>query len=287
MRASDLKLDEIGRDNRFDISFPHCPQRWALIEAKFPGLPLLIIDKEKRLVWGHDYVRLLLDRGRKRAPVLEVYITADAALFLNYNLSNRLFGLNLYEKLFFIRKISGLCPPAEIQRRADLDFKLDHVLLQNLDALLNVSLRQALAAGHVGLKAALQLITFSVSDQRALLRLFMKVRFSESYQSQLIRLLEEIAFCEKNPLARILGTLHLAALLRAEMPQRKIMEALNRRRFPAYARREREWRQWQKKKTVPGRIALAHAPFFDNEEIQIVLTAKTSLEAEELLRKLK
>ncbi|MBN2400564.1 hypothetical protein EH223_09235 [candidate division KSB1 bacterium] len=287
MGASDLPLKEISRDDCFDFSFPYCPQRQASIENKFFGLPLLIIDKKKRLVWGHGYLRLLRARGWKCAPVLEADITPAAALFLNFNLSNRLFGLNLYEKLLFIKKISVLCQPAEIQRRADLDFKLDDVLLQRLDALLNVSWRQALASGHLGLKSALQLIAFTVSDQRALRRLFMKVRFSESYQSQIIRLLEEIAFREKKSLARILQSLHLAVLLKAEMPQRKIMEALNRRRFPAYARREREWRRWQKKRVVPGRVALAHAPFFDNEEIQIVLTAKTSLQADALLQKLK
>ena len=70
------------------------------------------------------------------------------------------------------------------------------------------------------------------------------------------------------------------------MPQHKIMEALNCRRFPACSRRESEWQQWQKKLAIPGRLVLAHAPFFAKEEIQISLTAKNKLEAEELLRKL-
>jgi hypothetical protein len=214
-------------------------------------------------------------------------VAPAAALFLNFNLSNRLFGLNLYEKLLFVKKVSGLCPVVEIQRRAELDFNLNDVLFQSLDALLNVSLRQVLATGQLGLKAALRLIGFSVYDQRALLSLFMKVRFSESHQLLVMQILEETAFREKKSFARILAVLPLAHLLELEMPQHKIMEALNRRRFPAFSRRESEWRQWQKKKAVPGRVALTHIPFFASDEVQILLTAKNRLEAEELLRKLK
>ena len=287
MHTIDLKLEDISRDDVYDFSFPQCPQRYAAIEDKFPGLPLLIVDKAKRLVWGHDYLRLLLGRGQKNAVILETDIAPAAALFLNFNLSNRLFGLNLYEKLLFVKKTFNLCPRAEIQHRADLDFTLNDTLLQRLDMLLSISLRQALAAGQLGLKAALRLPDISVPDRRALLGLFMEVKFSESHQLQVIQLLEETAFREKKSFARILAALGLTHLLKLEMPQHKIMAALNRRRFPACSRRESEWRQWQKKMAVPGRLTLAHVPFFTKEEIQISLTAKNKLEAEELLRKLK
>jgi hypothetical protein len=287
MRTIDLKLEDISRDDVYDFSFPHCPQRFAAIEEKFPGLPLLIVDKAKRLVWSHDYLRLLLGRGRQNAVIFAADIAPAAALFLNFNLSNRLGKLNLYEKLLFVKKISGLCPREEIQRRAELDFNLNDALLQRLDALLSVSLRQVLAAGQLGLKAAMRLTDFAVSDRRALLGLFKRVKFSDSHQLQVMQLLEETAFREKKSLARILAALDLTDLLKLEMPQQKIMEALNRFRFPACSRLESEWRQWQKKKTIPGRLALAHAPLFANEEIQISLTAKNKLEAEELLEKLK
>jgi hypothetical protein len=286
MRSTDLKLKDINRDDVYDFTFPHCPQRYAALEAKFPGLPLLIVDQAKRLVWGHDYLRLLLGRGRGNAVIFEADIAPAAALFLNFNLSNRFFGLNLYEKLLFVKKIFSLCPVAEIQRRADLDFSLNDTLLKNLDALLSVSLRPALAAGQLGLKAALRLTDISSPDRRAVIGLFKKVKFSESHQLQVMQLLKETAFREKKSFARILAALRLAYFLRLEMPQHKIVEALNRRRFPAWSRRESEWRQWQKKKAIPGRLTLTHVPFFAKEEIQISLIAKNRLEAEELLKKL-
>jgi hypothetical protein len=250
-------------------------------------LPLLIVDKAHRLVWGHDYRRWLHGKGQKNAVIFMADVAPAAALFLNFNLSNRLFGLNLYEKLLFIRKISGLCPCAEIQRRAELDFPLNDALIGHLDTLLNVSFRPLLAGGQLGLKAALRLAEIAVPDRRALLGLFKAVKFSESHQLQVVQVLEETSFREKKSFARILAAAALSALLKLEMPQQKIMEALNRLRFPAFSQHESEWRKWQKDKAVPGRLVLAHEPFFAGEAIQISLTAKNRLEAEELLRKLK
>jgi len=106
MQTRDLKLADIHRDDAYDFSFPRCPQRYAGFETRFPGLPLLIVDTEKRLVWGHDYLRLLLGRGRKITTFLQEQLTPIEALLLNFNLSNRLFGLNLYEKLLFVKKMA-------------------------------------------------------------------------------------------------------------------------------------------------------------------------------------
>lgn len=287
MLTIDLKLEDISRDDVYDFSFPQCSQRYTAIEEKFPGLPLLIVDRAKRVVWGHDYLRLLLGRGQKKVLILEADFAPAAALLLNFNLSNRLFGLNLYEKLLFVKKISSLYPLEEIQRRADLGFNLNDMLFQRLDALLSDPFRQALGAGQLGLKAAMRLADIAALDRLAVLGFFMEVKFSESHQLQIIQLLEEIAFHEKKSFAWILAALGLNHLLKLEMPQHKIMEALNLRRFPACSRLESEWQQWQKKMTIPGRLLLAHVPFFASEKIQISLTAQNKLEAEELLKKLK
>jgi len=282
-----LKLEDLNRDDAYDFSFPPLPQRLAGIEEKFPGLPLLIVDKARRIVWGHDYFRLLQARGQNDSVAFEADFSAAEALLLNFNLCDRLFGLNLYEKLLFIRKITRCCSREEIQRRADLGFSLNDALLERLDALLDVSLRPLLAAGRLALKAALRLLELVPPGRKALLGLFVKIKFSESQQLQVIQLLEEIAFREKKSFARILAAPETTDLLKLEMPQQKIMEALNRRRFPACSRQESEWRHWRKKVSLSNDLTLAHAPFFTNEEIQISLTAKNRLEAEELLKKLK
>lgn len=287
MMSVDLNLKDISRDDAYDLSFPPCPQRCAALEEKFPSLPLLIVDKEKRLVWGHDYLRFLLGRGRESAVILEVDLSPADALVLNYNLSNRLFGLNLCEKLLFVGKISPLLADAEIRRRAELGFALGEPLRQALGVLLSEPFRPVLAAGRLGLKAALQLAGMEAADRSALLAVFRSCGFSESQQGLVIQMLEETAFREKKTLAAILAAADPGALLAGEMPQKRFLAALHALRYPAWEQREREWRAWEKKAASGSGLSLAHAPYFTCEEVQVTLTVKDRLQAEKLLAGLK
>jgi hypothetical protein len=286
MISIELNLEDISRDDAYDFSFPPCPQRCAVVEKKFPGLPLLIVDKEKRLVWGHDYLRFLRSRGQESAVIFEAQISPAAALYLNFNLSNRFFGLNLYEKLLFVKKISGLCPQTEIQHLAELDFTLNEFLLEKLEILLAEPFRTCLAAGRLGLKAALKIADMAEGDRLAMVGLLQACKFSESQQWLLTQWLEETAFREKKTLATILAASGLDLLLEKEMPQKKILDVLQALRYPEFARAEGEWRKWQKKMAA-GCVSLAHAPFFASKEVQVTVTVKNLAAAEKLLAKLK
>ena len=287
MPAQDVALKELSRDPAYDFSYPRLPGRSAGLADRFPGLPLLVVDQEKRIVWGHDHFRWLRAHCRKKAEVLAVDISPAQALFLNFNLSSLFFGLNLYEKLLFTRKISAHCTGQEIQRRADLGFALTDALLQRLDELLSAYFRPVLAAGRLGLKTALQLADFSLPDCRALLTLFKKVRFSESQQALVIQLLEETAFREKKSLASILAAARLGALLKREMPQKRIIDALQAVRYPALTRHEEEWRTWSRAAGAGKGLALTHSPLFASEEVQVTLSVKNRAAAEKLLQRLK
>ena len=205
MLRIDLKLDNISRDDDFDFSFPRCPQRCAELEKKFPGLPLLIVDRERRIVWGHDYFLLLLEHGRKNAPWFRGRFHPGGGPAVEFQSVQPPVRAQLVRKAALCQENLLYCSHDEIQRRADLDFTLNEALFQRLDVLLDVSLRPVLAAGQLGLKAALRLIDFSPADRQALLTLFLKVKFSESQQLQVMQLLEEIAFREKKSFARVLA----------------------------------------------------------------------------------
>jgi hypothetical protein len=287
MMSVDLNLKDISRDDAYDLSFPPCPQRGAALEEKFSGLPLLIVDKEKRLVWGHDYLRFLLGSGRESAGILEVDLAPADALVLNYNLSNRLFGANLFEKLLFVAKISPLLADTEIQRRAELGFALGEPLHRALGVLLSDPFRAVLAAGRLGLKTALKLVGQKEADRLAQLGIFQACRFSESEQWRLARMLEEVAFRDKMPLAAVVAACGLPLLLASEMPQQRVLEAVHRLRYPAFSRREKEWQAWRRLQEAQGGVSLSHAPFFACEEVQVTWTSKDRETAEKLLRQLK
>jgi hypothetical protein len=282
-----LRLADISPDDVYSFSYPHLPERWGKVMGEFPGLPLLIVDEARRVVCGRDYLSLLQCRGDAWVRAWQVDLAPVEALLLNYHVSNRLFGLNLYEKLLFCKKILPWLSPTEIQRRAELDFTLNEFLCRHLDMLLDEPFRSSLVAGRLGLKAALQLAAMVEPDRLAFAELFQACKFSESQQAQLIQMLEETAFREKKSLAGVLAALPLADLLQQEMPQKKILEAASGLRYPAFAQAEREWRDWQKKMKPASGLSLAHAPLFTSNEIRITLTAGNRAQAEKLLAKLK
>lgn len=286
MHELELPLSDISPDDVYAFSYPHLPGRYEGLAEKFPGLPLLVVDRARRVICGHDYRLLLLQRGETHVRALQVDLAARDALLLNYNILHRLFGLNLYEKLLFLKKISPLCPMEDIRRRAELDFSLSDHLLESLDLLLAEPFRICLAAGRLGLKAALRLAETAEEDRLAMLGLLRACQFSESQQWLLVQLLEEIAFREKKALAPILAASGLNLLLEKEMPQKKILDGLRKLRYPELARAESAWGKWQKEMAT-GSVALTHAPFFAREEVQVTVTLKNRSQAEKLLAKLK
>jgi len=287
MQPSEMRLADISPDEDYALSWPRLPERYQDAEEKYPGLPLLVVDVRGRIVCGHDYFLLLRQRGETACRALRVDLAPADALLLNYNLSDRLFGLNLYEKLLFVKKISPLLADAEIRRRAGLGFALDASLRQALDVLLSGPFRPALAAGRLGLKAALQLAGMEEGDRLALLAVFQSCGFSESQQGLVLQMLEEIAFREKKKPAALLAAAGLDSLLAGEMPQKRFLAALHALRYPAWEQREREWRAWEKKAAAGARLALAHAPYFAREEVQVTLTVADRGRAEKLLAGLK
>ena len=287
MKLIDLRPSDIVRDDVYAFTYPSAPERWQGIADRFPGLPLLVVDGRRRVVCGHDRLALLGRGGAVRFSVLQVDLPAAECLLLNYNMLERLFGLNLYEKLLFLKKISPLLADAEIRRRAPLGFALDDELRLRLDILLGAPFRSCLAAGRLGLRTALKLAGQAEDDRLAQLEIFQACGFSESRQWQMAQMLEEIAFRDRKPVARVLPGLGLQPLLQGEMPQEKVLAALQARRYPELTRREKEWRAWRRKAEASGGLALAHAPLFASEEVQVTLAVKNREAAEKLLRQLK
>ena len=287
MQLTDMRLTDIRPDDTFAFSYPSLPERFDGVADRFPGIPLLVMDGERRVVCGHDLLLLLRRRGETRARVLRVELAVADGLLLNFNVLDGLFGLNLYEKLLFAGKISSWLAPGEIQRRAALGFLLSDSLRQRLPILLSEPFRHCLAFGRISLKTALKLADQAEADRLALLGIFQASGFSESQQGLIVQAMEKIAFREKKPMAAILAAGDLTALLDEEMPQKKFMEALDMRRCPAFARMEREWKAWRSKAERGGGLSLRHAPFFSREEIQVTLTVKNRADAEKLLARLK
>lgn len=287
MRLIDMRVAGSHADDAYDFTFPSRPERWQGLAEKLPGLPPLVVDGRGRIVCGHDHLRLLQQRGDAGCHALQVDLAPAECLLLNFNVLQRLFGLNLQEKLLFVKKIVPLLPCAEIQRRADLGFALSAALLQRLDVLLLEPFRSCMAGGRIGLKTALKLAGQAEADRRAQLRVLQACAFSESRQWQMAQWLEEAAFREKKPIAALLSALDLPEAGGKPLPPAQVLQALHRLRFPLLARWEGEWESWSKKATGEPGVSLHHAPLFADGEVRIILRARDRAHAEKLLARLK
>ena len=282
MKSSLILLSSMSMEPSHDFSFPAHPIIWEPLVRRFPGFPLIILDRNGKLIFSHEYLRYLKRKGRKKVHALRLNIAGFEALCLNYNLKSALLGINLYEKLFFLKRAIECAKFEEIYRRTSFDLPINSELIGNLDYLLTSDFRDGLASGRLSLKSAFRLLRLAGTDLAAILLLFERVIFSQGEQAKVIEWLEDIAFREKKTFSNILRRLGWQRLLKREMPQKKILAALFRLRFPQAADREKEWRQALRELRMPDAVQVSHSPFFEKNEIEVRLRLKDIKELKNL-----
>ncbi|MDQ1351199.1 MAG: hypothetical protein QG657_1501 [Acidobacteriota bacterium] len=269
-----MKLEEILAVDKFLLSFPLKPGLYSELQEKLAGLPFLIINNANEIVFGVDYYHFLVSHDVEYADVLQMDIPDKEALFLNFNLKAKLTGLNLYEKLVFIKKLSQMEPPIEareIYTQTGLDINLDNELMQKLDLLLSTTFRACLVEESIGLKTALLICRLAPGDQEVLLELFAGIPFSSSHQLKILEMVEEIVFRDKCSLADIFEQLRIAQYLEMEKPQKLIIDALFMYRNPVYMEQEARWEEEIKKLELPGNVKVTHYPFFEKKEVEVTI----------------
>jgi hypothetical protein len=289
MEIRDIKLEEIRAADKFLLSFPLKPGLYSELREKLAGLPFLIINNANEIIFGADYYHFLVSHGVEYAEALQMDIPDKEALFLNYNLKAKLTGLNLYEKLVFIKKLSQLEPPIEareIYAQTGLDISLDNELMAKLDLLLSTTFRDCLVEESIGLKTALLICRLAPGDREVLLELFAGIPFSSSHQLKILEMVEEILFRDKCSLADIFEKLQIVRYLEMEKPQKLIIDALFMYRNPAYMEAEARWEEEMKGLNLPGNIRVTHYPFFEKKEVEVTIRLADAAAFKELLKKL-
>ncbi|HLP62813.1 MAG TPA: hypothetical protein VK186_28500 [Candidatus Deferrimicrobium sp.] len=286
MEIRALQLDELLAADKFLLSFPLKPEIYSDLKEKFPGLPFIMINRENEIIFSLDYYHFLISHGVDYADVLQMDITDKEALFLNYNLKSKLTGLNLYEKLVFIKKVSLLEPMPEaweIYQKTGFDISLNRELLENLDLLLSTGFRELLTAESIGLKTGLMICSLEPGDREVLLELFAEIPFSTSHQLKIMEMVEEILFRDKCSLAEVFEKLQIGQYLEMEKPQKLIIDALFTYRNPIYMEEEARWEEEMKKLNLPANMKVTHYPFFEKRDIEVTIRLKNLEAFKELL----
>jgi hypothetical protein len=289
MEIKDIKLAELRAADKFLLSFPLKPGLYHELKGKMAGLPVIIINNANQIVFGMDYYHFLVSQGAEYADVLQMDIPDKEALFLNYNLKTKLTGLNLYEKLVFIKKLSQLEPPVEAREvylQTGLDIHLDSELMEKLDLLLSTTFRGCLVEESIGLKTALLICRLAPGDREVLLELFAGIPFSSSHQLKILEMVEEILFRDKCSLAEVFEKLQIGRYLEMEKPQKSIIDALFMYRNPVYMEEETRWEEEMKRLDLPGNVKVTHYPFFEKKEVEVTIRLADVGAFKELLQKL-
>ena len=287
MQIKNVKLADLKAVDKFLLSFPLRPELYDELREKFGHLPLIIVNKENEIVFGIDYYRLLESRMMLETAVLQVNISERGALILNYNLKEKFTGLNLYEKLVFVKKVMPLAEQAEVYQKTDLDITINTELLGKLDLLLSTAFRDALMNEHIGLKSGLELCDFPLEDSDLLLELFRRVPFSSSHQLKILEMTEEVLFRDKCALEDIFEKLGIWQYLDMEKPQKKIIDELVKYRYPTYTQAEEKWQEEIKNLRLPDKMKVTHYPFFEKKQMELTIQLQDTEELKKILEKIK
>lgn len=287
MEIKSVTLDEVKPVETYNLSFPLKQVLYNELRERFAHLPLIVINNGGEIVFGVDYYHFLRSQGEVYTEVVQMDISEKEALFFNFNLKDRLAGVNLYEKLVFLKRILPLAEPPEIYRKTELDININKPLVEKLDILVGTDFRISLVEGSVSLKTALRLCDFRSADREDILELFSRVPYSSSFQLRIVEMAEEILFRDKCSMTDVFDTLEIEGYMELEKPQKPIFDALFKHRNPVYLETETQWEKELKGLDLPGNIKVTHYPFFEKKQLEVTISLKDAVELKNLIKKIK
>jgi hypothetical protein len=287
LEVINIKLSNIYIDDFYNLSHPLRPEICYQIMKKISPLPAIIINSKNSLIHGIDIFYYHKAINRISVEALKIDILPEDALVLNYNLKEKLFGINLYEKLLFMKKMRPYINPDKLQKKTKLNIPINPELLSKLDLLCSNDYKNVLIDEKICLQAALKICQFKKKEQKVLLKIFQKISFSISQQLKLIEMVEELIFRDKCAIQDIMNKVKINRFLDQEKPQKKVLSQIFELRYPLYTKMEKEWQEEVKKLKLPNQVSIFHAPFFEKKEIELRAKFKNLDEVKEMLGKRK
>jgi hypothetical protein len=282
-----IKLADLRVHEKYLLSFPVMPEVYGILREKFADLPFIIINIENEIIFGSDYYHLLKAKNTVEVDVVQVDISVKDALILNYNLKEKLTGLNLYEKLVFIKKITPLAETAEIYGKTGLDITINQELSGKVEVLISNEFQDVLINEAITLKSALKLSDFQPEDRKVLVDLFSNVSFTASHQQKILEMVEEVIFRDKYSMAEIFEKLDIYKNMEMEKPQKAIIDVLFTYRYPVYTEAEKQWQEEVKGLNLPDNIKVTHYPFFEKKGLEVTIHVPDTTELKKMIEKIK
>jgi hypothetical protein len=279
-----LPLADIAAVDKFRLSFPVKKRAYDNLKKKFSPIPFILVNHSRELIFSLDYFYCLTSSTVDQVEVTQLDTSDEEALFINYNLKEVLTGLNLFEKLVFIHKITPLVKRSDIYQNTNLDININDELIKKLALLISDEFSEVLSKERISLKSALTLCEFLPQDRKYMRDLFLDISFSNSHQQKVLELIEELIFREKHTVSNIFEKLGIHRYIELEKPQKHILHELFKFRYPLYQKHEREWEQKIKNVKMPGHMKLTHSPFFEKRGLQLTIELNSLEELKKIIK---
>ena len=288
MVVKQKRLNELKINEAYLLSYPPRPELCEELKKQFFDFPLIVINKKNEILSGIDFYHYFKEQKETgEIDVLQGDFTAKEALFLNFNLKNKFFGLNLYEKLIFVKRIVNLAGKPEIYAKTGLDINISRELLDKLEDVSGIEFKEILIKERITLKSAFMLCNFKKEDRGCLFDLFAAVYFSTSQQLKILEMTEEILFRDKVSAADMFEKLKIREYFEAEKPQKKIIDEIFKHRFPVYSEKECEWKKTIKNLHLPDNVKISHYPFFEKKQVDLHISLQEPAELEKIITRIK
>jgi len=270
MVVKKTRLDDLKINEAYVLSYPPRPELCRKVEIQLRQFPLIVINKKNEIIAGIDFYHYFKAKDETgEIEVLKGDFTTKEALFLNFNLKNKLIGLNLYEKVIFVKKIIGRAGNAEIYANTDLGININRELLDKLRLVSGSDFKDILINERVTLKSALRMCDFEKEDRKPLCDLFAAACFSSTQQLKILEMTEEILFRDKISAADMIEKLKISDYFEAEKPQKRIIDEIFKYRFPVYSEKESQWRKTIADLRLPANVTVSHYPFFEKKQVDV------------------
>lgn len=264
-------LDSLVIDPWRRLSRPAASEdRGACLEERFPGFPLIVVDRTRRVIWGECLVEHLRLAEVGSTTVMEVSLSSKESLFLGFNLLQAVFRVNLYEKLHFAALALEESSADEIRRRTGLDIPLNPSLIAQLPLLLDREFAPLLREGRIALPAARELISLPEDARPPLRQLLESVHFTAAQGLKLISMIREILARDGSSAADIFSRAEFQTALSTARPAEAILKFLHVLRFPMATEAEKEWAAAVDALDLPRGMRVLHAPFFEPPGQEII-----------------
>lgn len=269
MEIKKIELKDLRVDDLYILSFPIRPEIYDELKIRFSYLPFIIVNKENSVIYGIDSYCFFKSNDFKEITALQMDLSKKDALFLNYNLKERFYGINPFERFIFLKKILNYSEKEEILRRTNIDLNINKELLGKLNLIISDEFKDVLINNKITFKTLIRLCDFKKEDRKDIVALFNRVSFTYSYQIKILEMLEEILFKDKSSIKEIWEKLQIYKYLNLEKPQKKIVEEIFKFRYPVYTEKERKWQREIKKLKLGKNMNISHYPFFEKRGVEL------------------